>query len=212
MAMTNVRNAIEFIQSDIDQLINERDCKRKSASAMNERADRLDEQILHAQELIARYEDRFPSQDKVPDGPDPQLVAMRNKPYTAIIEYLGDKHNGKINLRHAYEELHLAGFPVGKGTGLRTRLSTSPNWKNIGRGRWHRVEKAEIGPTHHRQLAIADTVPIPVKGSPIGYCMKCRSRSALTNVFKTIAKNGRHMNRGQCSVCGTGIAVFVKAA
>jgi len=60
--------------------------------------------------------------------------------------------------------------------------------------------------------AVDSHKPVASAGSATAYCVKCKTQRSMTGVTNTTTSNGRHMNKGKCGICGTGMCKFIKKA
>ena len=44
----------------------------------------------------------------------------------------------------------------------------------------------------------------------MAYCVKCKTKRHMKEAKEKVAKNGRHMMSGLCSVCNTKMNLFIK--
>ena len=44
------------------------------------------------------------------------------------------------------------------------------------------------------------------------FCVSCKEKREMSNAKNAVAKNGRHMMRGECVNCGTKMCKFVSSS
>lgn len=219
--MTGVRDAIKFVQDDIDRILAEREGIEsrlqetfERVGQLQERISNIDNKIQSMQGLIAQWRDaygadiaRVSTEDA---DADVVLQKLKNEPYWKARDYFADQNAGLVVLQDAYDAMRAAGFSPGFETAFRTALvagKNTGNWKRIGRGRWQRLQKTN----GHNGRNLQSGGKVHLSLGPMAFCRKCHINVPIKDPYRALAKNGRNMHKGVCYECGTRLAVFGKA-
>ena len=193
--MSGVKEAIAFVQQDINRLLREREHAetRKAELAgrvaeAEKRIHELDAVIQNSQRLITSWRKEYEAElAAAPDTVDVDLAALREHPYREALDYLAARDAGLVQVGVAIRQLREAGFPVGNGNAVRAALTEGKkrgDWLMLGGGRWQRVRRAN-GNGRQPPLLLADgEVPFPSEARPI-YCRKCRKKQKPDHHYTT---------------------------
>ena len=218
--MPGVKEAIAFVQQDINRLLKEREhAEARKAELVGrvaeaeKRIHELDAVIQTSQRLITSWRKEYEAElAAASEAGDVGLAALREHPYRQALEYLADRDAGLVRVGVAIRQLREAGFPVGNGNAVRAALTEGKkrgDWLKLGGGRWQRVRRTN-GNGRQPPLRLADNEVLLPSETVLIYCRKCHTKRESDNLTHMWASNGRPMLKGTCRVCGTKMTVFVK--